>query len=93
MTSNTEEIKTAAAGWAKTGYGLPCELLVQDWRPTSLCASRWVVVLTHGGYGNRTVYMGEFDSRKEANRAAGQYRRHLHTVYDRVRAESAGVAK
>jgi hypothetical protein len=42
------------------------------------------VVVTFGGCtGNREVYCGEYDSKIDANRAAGQFRRHLHTVYDR----------
>lgn len=86
MTDEARAIVTAATGWAKTSYGLPCELVVEDWRPTPLCDSRIVVILTYGGSGNDRVYMGEFDNRKQANRAAGQYRRHLHAVYDRVKA-------
>lgn len=92
MTTQAQEIITAATGWAKLPYGLPCELQVQDWRPNQFCHSRWVVILTAGGaFGNRDVYMGEFDNRAQANRAAGQYRRHLHAVYDRVKAKAKVV--
>lgn len=88
MTTESQAIVTAATGWAKTPYGLPCELVVEDWRPNQFCDSRWVVVLTCGGFGNERVYMGEFDNRKQANQAAGQFRRHLYAVYDRVKAKA-----
>lgn len=85
MTTATEDIKFAAEGWARSGCGLPCEIVVEDWRPTPLCCSRPVVVMSYGGHGDRTVYLGEYDTRKDANRAAGQFRRALHAAYDRER--------
>lgn len=85
----SEQIKAVATGWAKYPYGLPSEVLVQDWRPTPLCCARWVVVLTHTGYSydDAPEFLGEFYTRTEANRVAGQYRRHLHAVYDAARAK------
>ncbi len=96
MGSNRAIIKQAATEWAKSGCGLPCEVVVKDWRPTPLCCERLVVVLTfaeyryypetaqRAGYGSidGDAFLGEFSTRAEANRAAGQYRRHLYAAYD-----------
>ena len=79
-----ETIKNIAAGWKRSRCGLPCEVAVRDCFPLPIPHSdrdsRWCVFLTFAP--QHDLFLGEYDSRAQANRAAGQFRRTLHQAYD-----------
>ena len=89
--SATEVVRKVAAGWARFPYGLPSECEVQDWKPTPLCCSRWVVVVTHTGWTHDDApeFLGEFWTRREASQAANRWQKVMEAEYDKKRNSAA----
>jgi hypothetical protein len=73
------QLKTIAQNWKPYGC-LPCEVVVSD--AGCVGCPRPIVSVTFAGRGDRTEYLGEFDTGREAEHFAGRCEAVLDMAYE-----------
>jgi hypothetical protein len=71
----------SVAGWVRFGF-CPIELRAADWGVPG-CVRR-VLVATHCGHGDQDLFLGEYDSREELDRARRAYRGVITRTWNRL---------
>ncbi len=63
----TNRIINSVRGWFHFGF-CPMTATVANWG--GFACPRWVVIISHGGHGDETLYHDEFDTHAIASRSA-----------------------